>query len=121
MAKQYRSLNELHFLDRQEFLQMAPTIVQMELSRLTGIAEALEPGSAEHTAVVSARHQLRLFQDAFPAASDAVQAMPPVERLEAAILCLSTDESRVDAVTYESLIYVADRLGYIASQMRRLR
>ena len=121
MARRYQSLNELHFVERDEFIQMAPTVVQLEITRLTKILGGLEIGSDNYNSIVAARFQLRQFLNDLTVAADHSDSHLSVDRLNIAIMCISAVSSSVDTDTCDLLIYVADRLGYILSQMSRLR
>lgn len=121
MARRYQRLNEIHFVDRDEFLQMAPAIVQLEITRLCKMLTDLEPGSDVYTAVVATRYHLtELLKELSVQDADEGQTIS-AEHLRAAIMCLSVPEDTVDETIQESLVYVADRLGYILLQVSRLR
>ena len=119
--RRYENLNELHFMDRAEFLQMAPAVVRLEISRLTRLVALLDPGSEVHTAAVAARFRLGAFLEEIARAASSAGAVPSADSLEAAIVSLGVSESAADPDTRETLMYVADRLGYIATHVGRLR
>lgn len=120
MATQYRRLNEIHFVDREEFLQMAPAIVQLEITRLSEMLAGLEPGSDVFTAVVATRYQLKEFLSELASERKKKHTFS-TDRVSAAILCLGASENCTEQSVKNSLVYVADRLGYILAQMKRLR
>ncbi len=116
-SRRYERLNEIHFIDRDEFVQMAPAIVQLEISRLGDMLHDIEPGSDIYTTLVTVRHHLSLFHDELNRDVDARN----IEHLDAAIVCLSFPDSETTETTRDTMVYVADRLGYILAQMKRLR
>ncbi len=121
MAKRYQRLNEIHFVDRDEFLQMAPALVQLEITRLSEMLADLEPGSDVYTAVVATRYHLTELLKALSVKNAEGWQTISAEHLHAAILCLSVPEDTINEKIQETLVYVADRLGYILLQVSRLR
>lgn len=116
-SRRYQRLNEVHFIEHDEFAQKAPAIVQLEISRLGDMIHGNEPGSNLHTTLVTVRYHLSLFHDELNREMNAVS----IEHLNAAIVSLSFPESEIAETTRDTMVYVADRLGYILAQMKRLR
>ncbi|MCH8122625.1 MAG: hypothetical protein IH853_05835 [Bacteroidetes bacterium] len=116
-SRRYERLNEIHFIERDEFVQMGPAIVQLEISRLGDMLHDIEPGSDIHTTLVTVRHHLSLFHDELNRDVEVAS----FEHLDAAIVCLSFPDSETTETTRDTMVYVADRLGYILAQMKRLR
>jgi len=112
----YKSLNEVHIIEHDEFLQMAPAITQLEISRLSELLTNLEPGSDIYTTLVSVRYHLSLFLEELEKHGE-----PGTDELNAAIMCLVMPDEGDDETIRDTMIYVSDRLGYILAQMNRLR
>ena len=111
--------NELQFLSREEFRQMAPAILRLEVDRLGALIDAAETTDYRN-ALVKARYELRRFiacvQETEP--GNVEETCAP--RLEAALLAVSFASAPPDERTARTLGYVADRLRYVHDRLRLL-
>ncbi len=112
--------NELHFINREEFANMAPTVLQLEVSRLTRLLPSFELGSDAYNSVIAARKGVAHLQTLIQEEMDETRVKECALELESAILCLSVSDRKTDPNSRRVLVYVADRLVYILGQLKHL-
>jgi len=110
--------NELQFLSWGEFRQMAPSILQLEVTRLGKLMEGLVPGTDFHTSLVRARFALRRFIACIEhTEKDNVEARCG-EHLRSAIMNISLQPEDLDDESRFTCSYVLDRLNYVLQRIR---
>lgn len=112
--------NELHFINREEFADMAPSVLQLEVSRLTRLLPSFELGSDAYNSVIAARRKVAHLQSSLREKMDEARVKECATELESAILCLSASDRKTDPNSRRVLVYVADRLVYILGQLKHL-
>ena len=112
--------NELHFINREEFASMAPSVLQLEVSRLTRLLPSFELGSDAYNSVIAARKSVAYLQSYIQEEMDEARVKECSLELESAILCLSVSDRKTDPNSRRVLVYVADRLVYILGQLKHL-
>ena len=105
-----RHWNELQFLSWREFTQMAPSIIQLEISRIGSIIDAPATNLDIRNVLVRARFELREFQECLQLADGPPLGDPCVAHLRTSILSLSIRNQIRDKETTITLDYVFDRL-----------
>lgn len=105
--------NEVEFLSWDEFKQMAPPIVQLEINRLSKLLPGCLQQAEVHNALVKARFTLRSFvaqldKTARGPLDDACRSS-----LQSAILALATTKDALPPKSAKTVEYVIDRLTYI--------
>ncbi len=104
--------NELQFLSWTEFRQMAPSILQLEVTRLGTLIDASGGATDFRNALVKARFELKQFIVCVEQVDkENVEACAP--HLQAALLNVSLVHAHRDEETTARLNYVMDRLKYV--------
>ena len=110
--------NEIQFLSGSEFRQMAPSILQLEITRLGKCIRSCPEGSDFNTGLVRARFELTQFIACLKRAQkDSLQRIC-VPHLQVAIMNLSIQPTDLDLQTKETCRYVLDRLTYVHHRIR---
>ena len=112
--------NELHFVNKAEFATMVPTVLQLEVSRLTKLMPGFEIGSDAYNSVVAARQKVESLQFLIQEEMSPEDVESCAANLESSILCVSAADSGANTDSSRVLVYVADRLVYILGQLRHL-
>ena len=105
--------NELEFLSWKEFKQMAPSIIQLEISRIGGIVNAPGTHIDFRNVLVKARFEVRRFKECLQQADRPPLKDSCVARLRTAIICLSLQDQIQDKKTATTLKYICDRLNSV--------
>ncbi len=105
--------NELEFLSWKEFKQMAPSIIQLEISRIGDIVNAPATDIDLCNVLVKVRFELRKFQECLQQANRPPLKDPCVAHLRTAIICLSIQDQIQDKKTATTVKYVFDRLNSV--------
>lgn len=109
--------NELQFVGWNEFRQMVPSIVQLEISRLDRAIETVRDDSDLYNALVKARFELKQFVECLQMADKNQLEMTCAPHLQAALLTVSMQSEATDGDTADTLRYVADRLNHVHDRM----
>ncbi len=112
--------NEVHFVNREEFATMAPTVLQLEVSRLTKLLPEFDLGSDTYNSIIAARRKVESLQFSIKNEMNPDEVESCAADLESSIMCVSAADSDADADSSRVLVYVADRLVYILGQLRHL-
>jgi len=99
---------------------MAPSVLQLEVSRLTRLLPSFELGSDAYNSVIAARKSVAYLQSYIQEEMDEARVKECSLELESAILCLSVSDRKTDPNSRRVLVYVADRLVYILGQLKHL-
>ena len=105
--------NEIQFLSWQEFRQMAPSILQLEVTRLGTLIDALHGATDFRNALVKARFEVRRFIACVQEADKATVEETCAPHLQAALLNVSLANENLGEKTTATLDYVIDRLKYV--------
>ena len=108
--------NELGFVPVQSFRRMAPSILNLEVSRLGDLIA----GTADmefRNALVKSRYELQAFVDDLAAAAAGTTDLDP-RHLRAAIVNLPLGYPEVSSAEEETLAYILDRLEYVHNRIR---
>lgn len=114
------SWNELQFLSWSEFKQMAPTIIQLEITRLSRVIEQGRPGADAdfRNGLVRSRFALKQFIRCIErSAKDNVEDACAVY-LRTAIMNISIHVDGLDRQTAQVCKYVLNRLNYVDYRIR---
>ena len=105
--------NELEFTSWKEFEQMAPSIIQLEISRIGNVINAPATDIDFRNMLVKARFELRKFQESLQQADRPPLKDSCVAHLRTAIICLSIEDQIQHEETATTLKYVCDRLNSV--------
>ena len=105
--------NELQFLSWTEFRQMAPSILQLEVTRLGTLIDASGGATDFRNALVKARFEVKQFIACVQQAEKETVEEVCAPHLQAALLNVSLVNTNRDEETTATLHYVIDRLKYV--------
>jgi hypothetical protein len=103
--------NELQFVSWNEFRRMAPSILQLEITRMDGLLPALGANTNSYNDVVRARFCLRQFVSCLESAARESLEPACAAHLHNAILSLSLLPGDLDAQAVKTWRYILDRLN----------
>lgn len=104
--------NEIQFLSWTEFRQMAPSILQLEVTRLGTLIDAAGGATDFRNALVKARFEMKQFIACVQQADKETVEATCAPHLQAALLTVSLVNANLDEKTTATLDYVIDRLTY---------
>lgn len=113
-----RDWNELEFLSWEEFRQMAPSILQLEISRIGEIINRLPAETDFRNALVKSRFELRKFIECLARSDKASLEENCAKYLDTAIINLAVDTAGLDEKTAQTRDYILDRLNYVYKRIR---
>ncbi len=105
--------NEIQFLSWTEFRQMAPSILQLEMTRLGTLIDAAGGATDFRNALVKARFEVKQFIACVQQAEQETVEEACAPHLQAALLNVSLVNTNRDEETTATLNYVMDRLKYV--------
>jgi hypothetical protein len=105
--------NEIPFLSWDEFRQMAPSILQLEVTRLGTLIDAARNATDFRNALVKARFEVKQFIACVRQAEKATVEAACARHLQTALLAISLVNTNLDEATTATLDYVIDRLRYV--------
>jgi hypothetical protein len=105
--------NELQFVSWDEFRRMAPSILQLEITRMDGLLPALGAHANSYNDVVRARFCVRQFVTCIEGAEKEHLEPDCAAHLHNAILSLSLPPDDLDAQALNTWRYVLGRLSDI--------
>ncbi len=105
--------NEIQFLSWTEFRQMAPSILQLEVTRLGTLIDAAGGATDFRNALVKARFEVKQFIACVQQAEQETVEEVCAPHLQAALLSVSLVNTNRDEETTATLHYVMDRLKYV--------
>lgn len=120
LEDQKRDWNELEFISWKEFQQMAPAILQLEITRISRLL-ATQPFDADfHNALVAVRYQLKKFIEYLAnVEKDGVEtACAP--HLNNALLNMPAPDTQPDPALHKTLDYIRDRINYVLQRIKRI-
>ena len=107
------SWNEIQFLSWSEFQQMAPSILQLEITRIGKVIRSFPADTDFHNGLVRARFELKQFVACLGQAEKDSFGETCAPHLRKAIMSMSVQPPGLDLQTREKCAYVLDRLNYI--------
>lgn len=105
-----RDWNEVEFLRWEEFRQMAPAIIQLEISRLGEMIESFPADNDFYNSLVKARFELKKFSECLAGCGKESLEEACAGHLRNAIFSLSFDFSWLDEEVAGTLKYILERL-----------
>lgn len=112
-----RDWNELEFISWEEFRQMAPSILQLEISRIGEIINHLQAGTDFRNALVKSRFELKKFIECLPRAGKEFLVDNCAGHLHIAIINLAVEFAGLDEKTIQTRDYILDRLNYVYNRI----
>jgi hypothetical protein len=112
--------NELEFLSWDEFKQMAPSIVQLEISRISKLIRASHFEIDFHNALVKARFELKKFVACVDATMKSPLDEACVTQLQAAILILVAAKTNRPSNEKRTIDSILDRLHDVYNRCKML-
>ena len=105
--------NEIQFLSWEEFQQMVPSILQLEVTRLGTLIDAAGTATDYRNALVKARFEVKRFIACVQAAEKETVEDSCALHLQTALLNVSLVKTGRDEKTTAVLDYIIDRLTYV--------
>ena len=105
--------NELQFLSWKEFKSMAPSILQLEVTRLGKVLHNQVDNTEFYNSVVRARFNLSQFIDSIKATDIEELDDESMAHLRNAIMSMSVQPEDLDKESTHICGYVLDRLNYV--------
>lgn len=112
-----RDWNELEFLSWEEFRQMAPSILQLEISRIGEIINRFPADTDFRNALVKSRFELKKFIECLAHSEKASLADNCATYLDTAIINLAIETAGLDGKTVQTRDYILDRLNYVYNRI----
>ena len=109
--------NELQFLSWREFKQMAPSILQLEVTRLGKVMQMQIDDTDFHNRLVRARFSLQQFIEGIRKTEGETLDDACLEHLRRAIMSVSINPPDLDAKTAATCGYVLSRLNYVYNRI----
>ncbi len=110
--------NEIQFLSWDEFKQMAPSILQLEVTRLGKVIGTFPTDNDFHNRLVTARFALKQFIACLQQAEKGTFEHTCCDHLRAAIMNMSLQPDGLDDAVRDTCRYVLDRLNTIYNRIR---
>ena len=107
------SWNEIQFVSWAEFRQMAPSILQLEVTRIGKIIQTFQENTEFHNGLVRARFALEQFVANVKQAEKNNFEETCVVHLRTAIANFPLQPDDLDAETKKTCRYILDRLNYV--------
>ena len=105
--------NEIQFLSWEEFRQMVPSILGLEVTRLGTLIDAAGGATDYRNALVKARFEVKRFIACVQEAEKETVEDGCALHLQAALLNVSLVNANLDEKTTATLAYIIDRLKYV--------
>lgn len=103
----------MEFLSWEEFRQMAPSILQLEISRIGEIINRFPADTDFRNALVKSRFELKKFIECLAQSDKASLADNCAKHLDTAIINLAVETAGLDEKTVQTRDYILDRLNYV--------
>lgn len=105
--------NEIQFLSWEEFRQMVPSILGLEVTRLGTLIDAAGGATDYRNALVKARFEVKRFIACVQDAEKDMVEDACALHLQTALLNISLVNANRDPKTAATLVYIIDRLNYV--------
>ena len=112
------SWNELQFLSWGEFKQMAPSILQLEVTRIGALIGTFPESNEFHNGLVRARFALKRFIACLGHAEKDTVEESCAQHIRTAIMNMSLQPDNLDIQTRETCSYILNRLHYALHRIR---
>lgn len=103
--------NELEFTNWKDFKRMAPSIVQLEITRISGIISSLETTDSIHNHLVKARFDLKIFLENLEKQTKRKLSESDISPLQSAIICISNIQIKQNEKIHFKMTYILNRLN----------
>ncbi|MBO6573898.1 MAG: hypothetical protein JJ896_00655 [Rhodothermales bacterium] len=113
--------NELHYVSRQTFAQMAPSVLRLEIGRISRLIGTLPVDDDFRNSLVSARFRLEQLRTIVLGDFQTASLTECDQHLSAAILAVGVRAPTRRGTMDRTLDNIADRLGYVRERLSRLR
>ncbi len=113
-----REWNEIEFLSWREFRQMAPSIIQLEITRIGNLIDQSGDDTDFRNRLVKARYELRKFTECLNRADKTSFQYQCSAHLQTAVLTISVNSENLDQKTAETLQYILERLRYVNNRIQ---
>ena len=110
--------NEIEYVGWKEFRKMAPSILQLEVTRLGRLMRDYDLELDVHNAFVKGRYELKQFVKALPLIEDKEIAQESIESLGNAIMAVSVEHASIKGDIAEIQAYILDRLNYVYNRIK---
>ncbi len=110
--------NELAFMRWNDFRKMAPSILKLEIRRLTQLIQRPDQDTELHNALVRARFEVKTLVQELENSETRMEPDQYTSRLSRAVLSLSGIRHLCDAETGEIIDYILDRLNDIYNRLK---
>lgn len=109
--------NEIQFLSWEEFQQMVPSILQLEVTRLGTLIDATGTATDFRNALVKARFEVKKFIACVQVAEKTTVQEACALHVQTALLNVSLVQANRDEKTTAILAYIIDRLTYVNNRI----
>ncbi len=118
LEDQKRNWNELEFISWKEFQQMAPSILQLEITRISRLLQSYRFDANFHNSLVKVRFELKSFIECLEKATQIQVESNCAIHLQNALICMPTANDTIDQTTHETLNYILDRIKYVNDRIK---
>jgi hypothetical protein len=112
--------NELEFTNLNDFKRMAPSIIQLEISRLGKIIGSLEATNSVHNLLVKARYDLTEFQKDVETLNENKVNNRHLSKLYSALFCIASASKNSGKTIEDKINYVSDRLNDLLNKCKMI-
>ena len=109
--------NELQFISWAPFKRMAPSIIQLEISRLSELLQTTTLDLDVHNALVKVRYELKRFVECLVEAEKERLESTCSEHLISALINMPLQAEGVDEKSAKTLSYIVDRINYVYNRI----
>lgn len=108
-----RDWNELGYISWKSFRQMAPPIIQLEITRISRLLDKQQLDAERHNLLVQVRFELEQFNEKLASAGKEQVAETCAPHLQKALASLSLFQPDADGEWQKTVDYIRDRINYI--------
>jgi len=112
--------NELEFTNINDFKRMAPSIIQLEISRLSKIIDSFEASSSTHNLLVKTRYDLNEFQKVVETFKEDKIDDHHLAKLYSALFSIATAAENSDKTIKIKMDYIIDRLNDLLNKCKMI-
>ena len=112
--------NELEFTNFNDFKRMAPSIIQLEITRLGKIIYSLETTNSAYNLLIKARYDLSQFQNDIDTINEQKIEESTLVRLYSALFCIASAAEKSDKSIKSKADYVINRLNDLLNKCKML-
>lgn len=115
---QKRDWNELEFISWKEFQQMAPSILQLEITRISKLLQSFPSDTNFYNALVKVRFELKSFVECLEKTTQTQVESNCAAHLQNALICMPVAIQTIDPATRKILDYILDRIKYVNERIK---